>query len=198
MLTATQQAQTAVRKRRVMYVLILMVVVFMLSWLPLTVSMLLRDLNAIDHTQVYFHFLTVTAIAMSSVVWNPLLYFWLSKRHRRALRDDMFWLTNAKRTPTGILSRFAPSPSVSFVYRRTLERHLGAHHFRRGTLADPTNMMRESALNSTMQPNCFLLVPLMPLCQTIRRNSHLAPNGTHLLPPRIDHRRRTSTGTDET
>ncbi|GMT11105.1 hypothetical protein PFISCL1PPCAC_2402, partial [Pristionchus fissidentatus] len=200
MLTAAQQAQTAVRKRRVMYVLILMVVVFMLSWLPLTVSMLLRDLDIVSHPQVYFHFLSVTAIAMSSVVWNPLLYFWLSKRHRRALRDDMFWLTNAKRQPTGLLSRFAPSPNVSVVYRRTLERHLGAHHFRRGTLADPTNMMRESALNSAMQPNCFLLVPLMPLCQTIRRNSTLTPSSGHsLLPPRMDRQRRlSSTVTDET
>ncbi|TKR86747.1 hypothetical protein L596_011272 [Steinernema carpocapsae] len=35
MLTEAQQAQTSIRKRRVMYVLILMVVVFMASWLPL-------------------------------------------------------------------------------------------------------------------------------------------------------------------
>ncbi|VDO53906.1 unnamed protein product, partial [Brugia timori] len=43
MLTAAQQAQTAVRKRRVMYVLILMVVVFMASWLPLTIVNIFRD-----------------------------------------------------------------------------------------------------------------------------------------------------------
>lgn len=43
MLTAAQQAQTAVRKRRVMYVLILMVVVFMASWFPLTIVNIFRD-----------------------------------------------------------------------------------------------------------------------------------------------------------
>lgn len=43
MLTVAQQAQTAVRKRRVMYVLILMVVVFMASWLPLTIVNIFRD-----------------------------------------------------------------------------------------------------------------------------------------------------------
>ncbi|VDN35797.1 unnamed protein product [Cylicostephanus goldi] len=45
MLTAAQQAQTAVRKRRVMYVLILMVVVFMASWLPLSAVNLIKDLE---------------------------------------------------------------------------------------------------------------------------------------------------------
>lgn len=61
MLTAAQQAQvtswfglkgmsgvgvqTAVRKRRVMYVLILMVVVFMTSWLPLSAVNLIKDLE---------------------------------------------------------------------------------------------------------------------------------------------------------
>ncbi|KJH48532.1 7 transmembrane receptor [Dictyocaulus viviparus] len=176
MLTAAQQAQTAVRKRRVMYVLILMVVVFMTSWLPLSAVNLIKDLeiplileqmyfkllnvHAIAMTsvvwnpllyfwmskileQMYFKLLNVHAIAMTSVVWNPLLYFWMSKfqlirhsichfkRHRRALKNDMTWLTNARRqTNVGVLSRFAPSPSMSLVYRRTLERHLGASNFR--------------------------------------------------------------------
>lgn len=43
MLTEAQQAQASVRKKRVMYVLILMVAAFMGSWLPLMVSNLLRD-----------------------------------------------------------------------------------------------------------------------------------------------------------
>ena len=42
------QAQTAVRKRRVMYVLILMVVVFMGSWLPITIANILRDLSLVS------------------------------------------------------------------------------------------------------------------------------------------------------
>ncbi|WKY08919.1 hypothetical protein Q1695_001806 [Nippostrongylus brasiliensis] len=175
MLTAAQQAQTAVRKRRVMYVLILMVVVFMTSWFPLSAVNLIKDLEIpLVLEQMYFKLMNAHAIAMTSVVWNPLLYFWMSKRHRRALKDDMTWLTNARRhTNVGVLSRFTPSPSVSLVYRRTLERHLGVNNFRRGTLADPTCMSRERA-QADLHSNCFLLVPLMPLCQSLnRRNSHL-------------------------
>ncbi|VDL67005.1 unnamed protein product [Nippostrongylus brasiliensis] len=132
MLTAAQQAQTAVRKRRVMYVLILMVVVFMTSWFPLSAVNLIKDLEIpLVLEQMYFKLMNAHAIAMTSVVWNPLLYFWMSKRHRRALKDDMTWLTNARRhTNVGVLSRFTPSPSVSLVYRRTLERHLGVNNFR--------------------------------------------------------------------
>ncbi|KIH53570.1 hypothetical protein ANCDUO_16297 [Ancylostoma duodenale] len=80
MLTAAQQAQTAVRKKRVMYVLILMVVVFMTSWLPLSAVNLIKDLEIpLILEQMYFKLLNVHAIAMTSVVWNPLLYFWMSK-----------------------------------------------------------------------------------------------------------------------
>lgn len=82
MLTETQQAQTSVRKRRVMYVLILMVVVFMGSWMPLTIVNLLRDfdLNFFDiKIQMYFKLLNVHALAMTTIVSNPLLYFWMSK-----------------------------------------------------------------------------------------------------------------------
>nr|CDJ97627.1 7TM GPCR domain containing protein [Haemonchus contortus] len=180
MLTAAQQAQTAVRKRRVMYVLILMVVVFMTSWLPLSAVNLIKDLEIpLILEQMYFKLLNVHAIAMTSVVWNPLLYFWMSKRHRRALKDDMTWLTNVRRhTNVGVLSRFAPSPSVSLIYRRTLERHLGVTNFRRGTLADPTCTMRERA-QADLHSNCFLLVPLMPLCQSVsRRDSRLTIDDT--------------------
>ncbi|CAD6186842.1 unnamed protein product [Caenorhabditis auriculariae] len=184
MLTAAQQAQTSVRKRRVMYVLILMVVVFMACWLPLSTVNLIKDLGIrIIMEQMYFKLLNVHAIAMTSVVWNPLLYFWMSKRHRRALKDDMTWLTNARRhTNVGVLSRFTPSPSVSVVYRRTLERHLGVNAFRRGTLADPTCTSRERGMQRELQSNCFLLVPLMPLCQTVtRKNSHLAINKDSIM-----------------
>uniref|UniRef100_A0A1I7WQ70 G_PROTEIN_RECEP_F1_2 domain-containing protein n=1 Tax=Heterorhabditis bacteriophora TaxID=37862 RepID=A0A1I7WQ70_HETBA len=184
MLTAAQQAQTAVRKRRVMYVLILMVVVFMGSWLPLSAVNLIKDLGI---PLMYFKLLNVHAIAMTSVVWNPLLYFWMSKRHRRALKDDMTWLTNARRhTNVGVLSRFAPSPSVSVVYRRTLERHLGVTNFRRGTLADPTCMARERA-QADLHSNCFLLVPLMPLCQSGSVTEERVLNGSLRVcnPPHI-------------
>lgn len=43
LLTKSQQIQTAIRKKRVMYTLILMVVVFMASWFPLTIANIFRD-----------------------------------------------------------------------------------------------------------------------------------------------------------
>ncbi|MFH4979811.1 hypothetical protein AB6A40_006520 [Gnathostoma spinigerum] len=168
MLTEAQQAQTSVRKKRVMYVLILMVVAFMASWLPLTVVNISRDFGIGNflETQMYFKLLNVHAIAMTSIIWNPLLYFWMSKSHRRALKKDIFWLTSARRQPTqiGILSRFTPSAQVNLIYQRALENQLSPR-FRRGTLADPTCASQERAL-AEMHAGCFLLVPLMPLCRT--------------------------------
>jgi hypothetical protein len=122
---------------------------------------------------MYFKLLNVHAIAMTSIVSNPLLYFWMSKRHRRALRDEMLWFTNVRRQQQmGLLEKFTPSPSLGILYRKSLERHLlnstkllsVSNSYRRGTLADPTCMQREQSTMQQMHANCFLLVPLMPLC----------------------------------
>uniref|UniRef100_A0A914XPN2 G-protein coupled receptors family 1 profile domain-containing protein n=1 Tax=Plectus sambesii TaxID=2011161 RepID=A0A914XPN2_9BILA len=201
MLTQAQQAQASVRKRRVMYVLILMVVAFVGSWLPLTIVNLLRDFNlniAFLNKQMYFSLLNVHAIAMTSIVWNPMLYFWMSKRHRRALKHDMFWFTNARRSnglDTGMLQRCAPSPSVTIVYKRSLAssnsnnnnnkiynghnssgksnrpQNSAAHYCRRGTLADPTFLRQEQAINQ-IHASCFLLVPLMPAVNAPTKNGY--------------------------
>ncbi|KAI6190150.1 G-PROTEIN-RECEP-F1-2 domain-containing protein [Aphelenchoides bicaudatus] len=168
LLTDAQQTHTSVRKKRVMYVLILMVAVFMGSWMPLTIVNILRDIGVkyMDF-QMYFKLLNAHCIAMCSVVFNPVLYFWMSKRHRRALKNDMNWLTNVRRqNQMGLLEKFAPSPSIGIMYRKSLERHLlsaKCNPYRRGTLADPTVLAPKERILQEMNSNCFLLVPLLPL-----------------------------------
>ncbi|VDN94784.1 unnamed protein product [Brugia pahangi] len=186
MLTAAQQAQTAVRKRRVMYVLILMVVVFMASWLPLTIVNIFRDfgIEAFLDIQMYFKLLNVHAIAMTSIVWNPLLYFWMSKRHRQAFKEDMIGAGNNYRRNNDVrlTKRFVvtktPQPG-NLLYNQN-HRHyryfcfflfiLEATIFTswlediRGTLTDPTCITAERAF-AQIHANCFLLVPLLPLYQ---------------------------------
>ncbi|KAM3717442.1 Neuropeptide receptor [Dirofilaria immitis] len=165
MLTVAQQAQTAVRKRRVMYVLILMVVVFMASWLPLTIVNIFRDfgIEAFLDIQMYFKLLNVHAIAMTSIVWNPLLYFWMSKRHRKAFKEDMIGTGNNYRRNNELrlvkrvcMSR-SPRPG-NLLYDQN------DTNYRRSTLTDPTCITAETAF-AHMHASCFLLVPLLPLYQ---------------------------------
>ncbi len=83
------QEQAAARKRSVMRVLVLMVLAFVGSWFPLAVFNILRDFEVeIDEfidNQFYLVQLLSHAIAMTSVIWNPILYFWMSNTHRTAL-----------------------------------------------------------------------------------------------------------------
>uniref|UniRef100_A0A914XAL2 G-protein coupled receptors family 1 profile domain-containing protein n=1 Tax=Plectus sambesii TaxID=2011161 RepID=A0A914XAL2_9BILA len=82
----------ATKKRRVMYTLILMMIAFAFSWLPLTMVNVLRDWNvnwAFLNYQPFMFQLTAHCIAMTCVVWNPVLYFWMGKKHRQALRRDI-------------------------------------------------------------------------------------------------------------
>ncbi|VDN03412.1 unnamed protein product [Thelazia callipaeda] len=171
MLTVAQQAQTAVRKRRVMYVLILMVVVFMTSWFPLTIVNIFRDfrIGTFLDMQMYFKLLNVHAFAMTSIVWNPLLYFWMSKRHRKAFKEDMFGTGNniRKNNELRMVNRVitpGPAPSINLLYKDTSDKNYNQRHCRRGTLADPTCISREQAF-AQIHPNCYLLVPLLPLYQ---------------------------------
>uniref|UniRef100_A0AAF5CTT6 G_PROTEIN_RECEP_F1_2 domain-containing protein n=1 Tax=Strongyloides stercoralis TaxID=6248 RepID=A0AAF5CTT6_STRER len=168
MLTQAQQAQTAIRKKRVMYVLIMMVFVFLGSWAPLTLCNMARDFG-VQLTERYFITLCANIIAMTSIITNPMLYFWLSKRHRRALKDDMFWLTNVRRNQQniGILDQFEPS---SLLYKKNydpLTLSSFNHTNRRGTLADPTSNTRDDKLED-VKAACFLLVPIMPFCKEKR------------------------------
>ncbi|VDK86976.1 unnamed protein product [Litomosoides sigmodontis] len=170
MLTAAQQAQTAIRKRRVMYILILMVVVFMASWLPLTIVNIFRDfgIGAFLDMQMYFKLLNVHVIAMTSIVWNPLLYFWMSKRHRKAFKGDMIGAGNnnsyRRSTEMPLTKRFLVRRSSHTQSRSNHPYDQNHRHYRRGTLHDPacTTAERDFAY---MYANCFLLVPLLPIYQ---------------------------------
>ncbi len=97
----------------------------------------------------------------------------------------MFFLTNARNKcgagQTGLLSRCSPSSNVTLVYKNFLDKEIVPSYrytffanlclFRRGTLADPTCLRREAALNE-MHASCFLLVPLMPVAHPLRPRSN--------------------------
>ncbi len=62
----------------------------MASWMPLTCVNIIRDLDIVVFSQMYFKLLNVHALAMTSIVWNPLLYFWMSKVRPPTISSDFF------------------------------------------------------------------------------------------------------------
>ncbi|VDM21981.1 unnamed protein product [Hydatigera taeniaeformis] len=70
--------------------LIAMVVVFVVCWIPLNALSIYSDTkpNDPEFAIPYFNaiFVTCHIIAMSSAVYNPLLYAWLSETFRRNLK----------------------------------------------------------------------------------------------------------------
>ncbi|KAI6190542.1 7TM GPCR domain containing protein [Aphelenchoides bicaudatus] len=86
-LTTTQRCDAIKRKKRVNYILIAMVAAFILCWLPLTAVNLARDFKREPQfikRQPYLWSLFANCIAMSTVIWNPLLFFWLTRKQKRA------------------------------------------------------------------------------------------------------------------
>ncbi|KAM7535623.1 hypothetical protein Aperf_G00000089167 [Anoplocephala perfoliata] len=76
------------RKRRTIKMLIAMVVIFMACWIPLNCFWLISDLEWFDFSKSdYFTlvFFVCHIFAMSSAVYNPFLYTWLSESFRNEL-----------------------------------------------------------------------------------------------------------------
>uniref|UniRef100_A0A914CPM2 G-protein coupled receptors family 1 profile domain-containing protein n=1 Tax=Acrobeloides nanus TaxID=290746 RepID=A0A914CPM2_9BILA len=89
-LTSSQRIGAINRKRRVNYILIAMVLAFICCWLPLTAVNISKDFKQepdFIKTQPYFWPLTAHAIAMSTVIWNPLLFFWLTRKQNKTGRS---------------------------------------------------------------------------------------------------------------
>ncbi|VIO99254.1 conserved hypothetical protein,hypothetical protein [Brugia malayi] len=84
-LSIAQREEATNRRKRVNYILIGMVIAFIGCWLPLTVVNMLKDFKLEPLfllEQPFFWPLLAHVIAMSTVIWNPLLFFWLTKRKK--------------------------------------------------------------------------------------------------------------------
>ncbi len=83
-------AAAAMRKHRVVCLLVLMVVAFLLSWIPIIVMGLCKDFRLEEpygiSPQFFLAMAVCKAIALSSCIWIPLLYFWLSSSHLKDLK----------------------------------------------------------------------------------------------------------------
>lgn len=85
-LSSAQREEATNRRKRVNYILIGMVVAFIGCWLPLTIVNILKDFKQEPEfllEQPFFWPLVAHVIAMSTVIWNPLLFFWLTRQKKQ-------------------------------------------------------------------------------------------------------------------
>jgi hypothetical protein len=71
-------------KRKTIKMLILVVIVFAICWLPINLYHLLNDFYLTDFSLNTFYF--VHWLAMSSVCYNPFIYFWLNNYYREGIK----------------------------------------------------------------------------------------------------------------
>ncbi|PIO60917.1 7 transmembrane receptor, partial [Teladorsagia circumcincta] len=86
-LSQKQRVDAISRKKKVNYILIGMVATFICCWLPLTAVNLVKDYKiepAFLRAQPFLWPLMAHVIAMSLVVWNPVLFFWLTRKQKRS------------------------------------------------------------------------------------------------------------------
>uniref|UniRef100_A0AC34Q0F4 G-protein coupled receptors family 1 profile domain-containing protein n=1 Tax=Panagrolaimus sp. JU765 TaxID=591449 RepID=A0AC34Q0F4_9BILA len=86
-LSSSQRVDAVNRKKRVNYILIGMVLAFIGCWSPLTAVNVVKDFKVepdFIKFQPYFWPLVAHVIAMSTVIWNPLLFFWLTRKQKRS------------------------------------------------------------------------------------------------------------------
>ncbi|VDD93901.1 unnamed protein product, partial [Enterobius vermicularis] len=86
-LTAEQRICALNRKNKVYYILISMVVTFVASWTPITLVNAAKDFQFdgdFMNSQPYFIPLCSHVFAMASIIVNPILLFWLTKRVQKS------------------------------------------------------------------------------------------------------------------
>ncbi|CAJ0590956.1 unnamed protein product [Cylicocyclus nassatus] len=86
-LSQKQRVDAISRKKKVNYILIGMVATFICCWLPLTAVNLVKDYKiepSFLRAQPFLVPLLAHVVAMSLVVWNPVLFFWLTRKQKRS------------------------------------------------------------------------------------------------------------------
>src|SRR5437867_1817319 len=80
----TARVQT---KRKTIAMLMTVVIVFAICWLPLNVYHVINDFVTIDSAPLGLPaFLACHWLAVSSVCWNPFIYFGVNPDYRRSMR----------------------------------------------------------------------------------------------------------------
>ncbi|CAB3398105.1 unnamed protein product [Caenorhabditis bovis] len=121
-LTQKQRTEATSRKKKVNYTLIGMVVTFIGCWLPLTLVNLVKDFKQEPQfmkNQPFFWSLVAHVIAMSLVVWNPLLFFWLTRKQKRS---GLSKILNSTEAVASFASRLSSSMRRSTLRRKNIER----------------------------------------------------------------------------
>ncbi|CAJ0933128.1 unnamed protein product, partial [Mesorhabditis belari] len=83
-----REVQLVSRKTRANRMMISMVGGLVLAWMPLNVMNLLRDFFQFGGTTPWFStvFALCHVVAMTSAVWNPLIYSWFNPQFRTAIK----------------------------------------------------------------------------------------------------------------
>ncbi|KAJ8416077.1 hypothetical protein AAFF_G00380990 [Aldrovandia affinis] len=80
-------------KRKVVKMMIVVVVTFALCWLPYHLYFILGSFNEDIYNQKYIQqvYLAIFWLAMSSTIYNPLIYYCLNQRFRSGFRRAFRW-----------------------------------------------------------------------------------------------------------
>uniref|UniRef100_A0A915Q1T0 G-protein coupled receptors family 1 profile domain-containing protein n=1 Tax=Setaria digitata TaxID=48799 RepID=A0A915Q1T0_9BILA len=139
-LSIAQREEAANRRKRVNYILIGMVIAFIGCWLPLTVVNVLKDFKWEPEfllKQPFFWPLVAHVIAMSTVIWNPVLFFWLTRRKKQSKMLHRFSVSlNAFGTT---ISRFSSMRRKSYMFRS-----IHTYNSTRMLNREPSNRIDES------------------------------------------------------
>lgn len=108
-LTTSQRLEAMQRKRRVNYILIAMVVTFIGCWFPLTAVNMAKDFDVetdFMRRQQFLVALMSHSLAMSTVIWNPLLFFWLTRKRKKPILSRIIASSDAINTFVSRISSF--------------------------------------------------------------------------------------------
>uniref|UniRef100_A0A7E4ZS01 G_PROTEIN_RECEP_F1_2 domain-containing protein n=1 Tax=Panagrellus redivivus TaxID=6233 RepID=A0A7E4ZS01_PANRE len=183
-LTSSQRVDAINRKKRVNYILIGMVLAFIGCWLPLTAVNLVKDFRqepAFMRSQPYFWPLVAHVIAMSTVVWNPLLFFWLTRKQKSRSFGGMLHTSEIITSLASRVHSLRSTNNDSVNEARYKRRHISSSN-RPSSIKTITS---GSTNGSVSGPFACQHRPSVSHCTRNTPRASIASNGTTVLRPLI-------------
>ncbi|XP_046986120.1 tachykinin-like peptides receptor 99D [Schistocerca americana] len=111
-----RQVENIRSKRRVVKMMIVVVIIFVVCWLPTHIYFIVLSYVPSLNQSTYIQelYLGIYWLAMSSTMYNPIIYFWMNSRFRRGFKQFFSWCPFVHVPPETLSRREAVTSRYSY------------------------------------------------------------------------------------
>ncbi|ESN98802.1 hypothetical protein HELRODRAFT_66825, partial [Helobdella robusta] len=174
---ANNQRNKIQRKRRTNKMLIMMVIFFVLCWMPLNILLIVWEFYAAVEEKSFFIplFFATHLLAVSSTVYNPFLYAWMNEKFRKEFQKIIpcyqkfviafknYKLKNNKEVSSTNVNNMEPFSFNNSIMNSNYNKEITEQRWKMTTKKSAVPHIEVGQEDGNMQNENTLYIPLLPL-----------------------------------